>query len=41
MRGSKLKYIMKQRPVVDVVEIIENTYDEEGNKTSGRVVYIN
>jgi len=36
-----MKYIRKHLPEVEVVEIKENTFDEDGNKVAGRVVYIN
>lgn len=36
-----MKYIMKSLPEVEVIELVENTIDPEGNKVAGRVVYIN
>jgi len=36
-----MKYIMKELPEVEVIELVENTIDPEGNKVAGRVVYIN
>ena len=36
-----MKYIMKELPEVEVIELVENTIDSDGNKVAGRVVYVN